>query len=84
MIQLLAQGPLPRGYRTNVWTSKRIAQLIDEEFGISYHPNHIGRLMFRLGWSHQKPKKRAAERDPEKIEGWKRKRWPGIKKKPPS
>jgi transposase len=57
LIQLLAQGPLKRGYRTNVWTSKRIAQLIDEEFGICYHPNHIGRLMFRLGWSHQKPKK---------------------------
>jgi transposase len=84
LIQLLAQGPLKRGYRTNVWTSKRIAQLIDEEFGICYHPNHIGRLMFRLGWSHQKPKKRAAERDPEKIERWKRKKWPRIKKKPRS
>jgi transposase len=80
LIQLLAQGPLKRGYRTNVWTSKRIAQLIDEEFGICYHPNHIGRLMFRLGWSHQKPKKHAAERDPEKIERWKRKKWPRIKK----
>jgi transposase len=84
LIQLLVQGPLQRGYRTNVWTSKRIAQLIKEEFGISYHSNHIGRLMFRLGWSHQKPKKRAAERDPEEIEGWKRKQWPRIKKKPRS
>lgn len=84
LIQLLTEGPLTRGYRTNVWTSKRIAHLIDEEFGISYHPNHIGRLMFGLGWSHQKPKKRAAERDPEEIEGWKRKQWPRIKKKPRS
>ena len=84
LIQLLTQGPLQRGYRTNLWTSKRIAQLIDEEFDVAYHPNHIGRLMYRLGWSHQKPKKRAAERDPEQIEGWKRKQWPGIKKKPRS
>ena len=83
LIPLLVQGPLQRGYRTKVWTSKRIAQLIDEEFGISYHPNHIGRLMFRLGWSHQKPKKRAAERDPEEIARWKRRKWPRIKKKPP-
>lgn len=83
LIQLLLQGPLKRGYRTNLWTSKRIAQLIEEEFHVVYHPNHMGRLMFRLGWSHQKPKKRAEERDPEEIERWKREKWPGIKKKPP-
>ena len=84
LIELLTQGPLQRGYRTNVWTTKRIAQLIHQEFGISYHPNHIGRLMFRLGWSHQKPQKRATERDPEQIQRWKRNTWPRIKKKPRS
>jgi len=81
LVRVLAQGPLKHGYRTNLWTGKRIAQLIDEEFGVHYHPNHIGRLMEGLGWSHQKPKKRAEERDPEEIERWKRESWPKIKKK---
>jgi transposase len=82
MIRLLVQGAMARGYRTNLWTTARIAQLIDEEFGVHYHPNHIGRLMHRLGWSHQKPKRRALERDEAAIEHWKRHKWPEIKKKP--
>ena len=82
LIKLLTEGPLKRGYRTNVWTTKRIAQLISEEFGVSYHPNHIGRLMFRLEWSNQKPAKRATERNTEEIERWTHDEWPNVKKKP--
>jgi transposase len=81
LIKLLLQGPLARGYRTNLWTTARIALLIGEEFGVQYHPNHIGRLMHRLQWSHQKPERRAIERDDPKIEHWKRQQWPRIKKK---
>lgn len=82
LLQLLLKGPLARGYRTNLWTTKRIARLIEEEFGVCYHPHHIGRLMHRLQWSHQKPERRAAERDEKEIERWKRQEWPRIKKKP--
>jgi transposase len=82
LIRLLVKGAMARGYRTNLWTTTRIAQLIEEEFGVRYHPNHIGRLMQRLGWSHQKPERRALERDDAAIEQWKRQKWPGIKKKP--
>ncbi|SRR5712692_7941353 len=53
LIKLLLKGPMARGYRTNLWTTARIALLIDEEFDVDYHPNHIGRLMHRLKWSHQ-------------------------------
>ena len=42
LVKLLLQGPLARGYRTNLWTTARIALLIAEEFGVHYHPNHIG------------------------------------------
>jgi transposase len=80
LIKLLLQGPLARGYRTNLWTTARIALLIGEEFGVQYHPHHIGRLMHRLQWSHQKPERRAIERDDPKIEHWKRQQWPRIKK----
>lgn len=82
LVQLLLQGPLAHGYRTNLWTTARIAQLIQREFGVSYHRDHIGRLMESLGWSHQKPERRAVERDEEAIERWKQRDWPRIKKTP--
>jgi transposase len=81
LIKLLLKGPLARGYRTNLWTTKRIALLIEEEFGVRYHPNHMGRLMHGLQWSHQKPERRAVERDEKEVEQWKRQQWPRIKKK---
>ena len=50
------------GYRTNLWTTARIAELI-RQFGIQYHRDHVGRLMHSLNWSPQKPERRALERD---------------------
>jgi transposase len=78
--KLLARGPLQAGYRTDVWTLKRIAQVIDRRFGVEYHPCHIWRLMQELGWSCQKPQKRARERNEAEIAYWKRYVWPHIKK----
>jgi len=77
---LLLQGPLAHGYRTNLWTTARIAELIRREFGVWYHRDHVGRLMHRLQWSPQKPKRRALERDEKNIRRWKRKDWLRIKK----
>ncbi len=77
---LLLQGPLAHGYRTNLWTTARIAELIRREFGVQYHRDHVGRLMHRLQWSPQKPKRRALERDEKNIRRWKRKDWLRIKK----
>ena len=81
LLRLLLKGPLAHGYNTNVWTTARIAEVIQREFGVSYHRDHVGRLMHNLGWSHQKPKKRAVERDEEAIERWKRQDWPRVKKR---
>jgi transposase len=78
--RLLLQGPLAQGYRTNLWTTARIAELIRREFGVHYHRDHVGRLMHRLQWSPQKPERRALERDEKAIPRWKRKDWPRIKK----
>jgi transposase len=80
LVRLLLKGPLAHGYRTNLWTTARIAELIRREFGVEYHRDHIGRLMHGLGWSVQKPERRALERDEEAIERWKHKDWPRIKK----
>lgn len=82
LLKLLLKGPLAQRYRTNLWTTARMATLIQQQFGVSYHRDHIGRLMASLGWSHQKPERRASERDEEAIERWKQKDWPRIKKTP--
>jgi transposase len=73
---------MAHGYRTQLWTTLRIAALIEREFGVKYHRNHIGKLLHRLGWSHQKPERRAIERDEVAIAKWKRTVWPAVKKTP--
>jgi transposase len=80
LIALLLEGPLAHGYRTNLWTTTRIAEVIQSKFGIRYHRAHVGRLMHSLQWSPQKPERRALERKEAEIERWKKKDWPRVKK----
>ncbi len=80
LVGLLLQGATAHGWRTNLWTTARIAELIRREFEIEHHRDHIGRLLHRLGWSVQKPERRALERDEEAMARWKQKKWPRLKK----
>ena len=80
--RILLKGPLAFGYRTDLWTTQRIAEVIDSKFGVSYHRDHVGRMMKKLGWSHQKPDRRAIERDDERVKRWKDEDWPRVKKTP--
>lgn len=82
LLEVLLEGAVAQGYRTELWTTQRIAEVIENHFGVHYHPDHVGRLMRRLGWSCQKPERRALERDEEAIERWKRETWPEVKKTP--
>ena len=77
----LKKGPEEFGYDSGLWTSSRVAQLIEQECGIHYHPGHVWRILRQLGWSCQRPTGRALERDEVAIAAWKRKQWPEIKKK---
>ena len=81
LLKLLVKGPPAHGYRTQLWTTARIAAVIRREFGVDYHRDHVGRLMHRLHWSPQMPETRAVERDEPGIERWKRKQWPRVKKR---
>ena len=78
---LLLRGALAWGYSTDLWTTDRIAKVIEREFRVRFHRAHVGRLLADLGWSCQKPERRAIERNDEAIERWKRYRWIAIKKK---
>jgi transposase len=79
---LLLKGPLASGFDTDLWTCPRVADLIKRRFGIDYHVDHVGRLLHDLGWSPQKPARRAAERDEQQIRRWIREDWPRVKKTP--
>jgi transposase len=80
--ELLKAGPQAHGHSTALWTTERIARLIQRQFGVRYHRDHIGRLLGQMGWSCQRPTGRARERKEEEIVRWKRVVWPRIKKKP--
>lgn len=82
LVELLLQGAMVQGYRTELWTTRRIADLIEVYFDISYHRDHIRRLMHSLRWSYQKPQRRAVERDEQAIDRFKRETWPEVKKTP--
>jgi transposase len=77
---LLPRGPETYGFRGQVWTRKRVAEVIRVAFGIVYHPTHVGRLLKALRWSPQKPMRRARQRDEGAIARWRTETWPAIKK----
>jgi transposase len=79
--RLLLKGAKAAGFPTDLWTCPRIAQLVGKAFGVSYHRAHVGRLLRSLGWSAQRPERRAVERDEEAIRRWVKVEWPRIKKK---
>jgi transposase len=78
----LLEGPTAHGFGTPLWTLKRVRLLIERQFGVRYSDVHVWRLLGQLGFSSQKPERRALERDEVGIEHWKKRTWPRLKKKP--
>lgn len=82
---LLGQGAKAHGWPNELWTSKRVANLIQKQFGVEYHDGHVRKILKNLlHWSSQKPECRARERDEAEIERWKQEEFPRIKKSGPS
>ena len=77
---LIAQGAEAHGFRGDVWTSSRIRDVIEGEFGVRYHKDHVRKLLRDIGLSYQQPIERATQRNEEHIVAWARERWPQIKK----
>src|SRR6266566_1917802 len=78
--EFLAKGAEAYGFRGDVWTASRVAEVIRRIFGVRYHRDHVGKLMREAGWSRQKPVERASQRNEEAIKKWSDERWPQIKK----
>jgi transposase len=82
LIELLSRGAEEAGYSTQLWTAGRIRRLAIERFKVRFHTNHIPKLLQRCGWSFQRPRGRALERNEAAVQQWVAVEWPRIKKKP--
>lgn len=78
----LLDRPTEHGFGTELWTLKRVRLLIERLFGVSYSEVHVWRILGALGFSNQKPERRALERDVAAAAQFKHKTWPALKKKP--
>jgi len=81
--QALLEGATANGFVGELWTLERIAAVIQRLTGVRHHPAWMWALLHhRLGWSVQRPVRRAAERDQDAIDRWVKERWPRIKETP--
>lgn len=80
LVAALRRGAAAAGYDTDLWTCRRVRDLIGKTFGVWYDFNHVGRILHGLGFSVQKPEARARERDEKAIALWRTRDWPRIKK----
>ena len=76
------QNPSEHGFGTELWTLKRVGVIIERLHGIRFSQTQTWRILGALGFSPQKPEKRAIERNEDAVRAWKRSTWPAIKKKP--
>lgn len=79
--QMVIAGPQAAGFETELWTCARVAQVVEREFGVLHRPDHVGRILRDLGFTPQKPQRKARERDEAAIDRWRRESWPPLKKR---
>lgn len=77
---ILTLGAETFGFRGDVWTARRIAQVIWQLYGVRYHRDSVSRLLRHSGWSRQQPVTHATQRDDAAVLVWHTERWPALKK----
>lgn len=83
VLRWLADKPTEHGFRTDLWTARRVAELIRRRFAVSYHPNYLREWLAKRGYSPQKPRRLAKQRHQPAIDQWVVEDWPRIQKKRP-
>jgi transposase len=77
----LTRKPTEFGFRTDLWTAARVAQLIEEKFGVTFHPNYLREWLTKRRHTPQKPVRRAKQRNPVAIASWLADEYPAVQKK---
>jgi transposase len=80
LMKILLAGSRKAGYRTDLWTCPRVAEVIAKNFRVTYHSAHVWKILRSLGMTCQKPEQRARERDEGGICRWRERKWPRIKR----
>jgi transposase len=76
---LLLRGAKAHGWHNDLWSARRVAEVIRRRFGIEYHVEHVRKVIRRrLRWSSQKPQLKAKQRNDEKIAHWRAEELPRI------
>jgi transposase len=78
---LIVKGPLTSGYATDLWTLSRLTEVVRKQYAVSYRPRSLWHLMHALGFSCQKPARKAKERNEKAIAGWAKEEWPALLKR---
>jgi transposase len=77
---IIDSGPVAYGFTSGVWTSAMISRVINEEFGVNYHPGHVRKLLKALGFSVQRPRRKLALANTALQNKWRRYTYPNLKK----
>ena len=80
LVKILVAGAKNHGFKTDLWTGKRVCKVIEKEFGASYHFKHIPKLLRGLDFRLVKPKRQANEKNEDKKREWIKTTWEYIKK----
>jgi transposase len=78
---LLEKGSQSYGFTGEYWTHQRVKQVIEEEFKVEYEKKQVGRILALINWTRQKPQKKDAKQDLEKVENWRQEGLSGVKKR---
>jgi transposase len=81
---IIDSGPIAYGYTSAIWSSIMIRDIIQNEFSVVYHAGHVRKLLHKMNFSVQKPKRILARANEEQKNKWRRYVYPNIKKKPVS
>ncbi len=82
-IQLMIIDKMPDQLKLayGLWTRKAVKELVEREFGVVLAINTMGDYLRKWGFTPQKPKKKAYEQCPKKVQKWIDEEYPEIKKK---
>lgn len=80
VLSWLARSPQAFGFKTDLWTTRRLAEVIEKRYGVRFNPNYLAAWLTARGYAPQKPEVRAVERNNVAIGRWVTHEWPRIKK----
>jgi Winged helix-turn helix len=69
------------GYSTDLWSAERLADLIEQAFGVHFNSHYLSTWLRQRNYTPQKPQRIHRERDEEAIARWLTHDWPRLKQK---